>query len=173
MHLGTQHLHPLDVRVLTLHISGTHEHLTLHAHQRTDRCRRHTMLSGSCLCDDTRLAHLLGQQDLTHGVVDLVSARVVQVLALQIESATITLTHPLRQIERRRPAYIVPQQGMIRLLEVCRLDDWQVGFLQVMHTLVENLRHIGTSKLSIESIFVYLILSHIFKSLCVNTQVVN
>ena len=90
MHLGTQHLHPLDVRVLTLHISGTHEHLTLHAHQRTDRCRRHTMLSGSCLCDDTRLAHLLGQQDLAHGVVDLVGARVVQVLALQLESATIT-----------------------------------------------------------------------------------
>ena len=43
------------------------------------------MLAGAGLGDDARLAHALGQQDLAEAVVDLVRARVVQVLALEID----------------------------------------------------------------------------------------
>ena len=45
MHLGAKHLHALHVRVLTLHIRGTHKHFALHVHQRTHRCCSHTVLS--------------------------------------------------------------------------------------------------------------------------------
>ena len=50
---------------------------------------------------------------------------------------------------------------MILLFEILRLDDGEVGFLQVVNTLVENLWHICTAKLSVETVFVNLILAHI------------
>ena len=125
MHLGSQHLHTLHVRVLTLHIGGTHKHLALHVHQRTDRRCGHTVLSGASLCDDAGLAHLLGQQDLADGVVDLVGTRVVQVFTLQIELTAVVFTHALGIVERRRAAHIVLQQLMVLLLELLRLDDRQ------------------------------------------------
>ena len=53
------------------------------------------MLTGSRLGDDTRLAHLLRQQDLSDGVVDFVGTRMVQVLALQVQLTTVLLTHAL------------------------------------------------------------------------------
>ena len=77
MHLGTQHLHTLDVRVLALHVGGTHKNLTLHVHQCADRCRCHTVLPGARLSDDACLAHLLRQQDLSDGVVNLMGTCVV------------------------------------------------------------------------------------------------
>ena len=94
MHFCTQHLHTLYIRVLAFHIGSSHEHLTVHAHQSTDRSCGHTMLPCSRLAGDTRLAHLLCQQNLSHGVVDLVGTRVVQILTLQIELAAIVFTHP-------------------------------------------------------------------------------
>ena len=100
MHFCTQHLHTLYIRVLAFHIGSSHEHLTVHAHQSTDRSRSHSVLSGSRLAGNAGLAHLLCQQDLSDGVVDLVGTRVVQVFTFQIELATIALTHPTCIIER-------------------------------------------------------------------------
>ena len=162
VHLSAQHLHALHVCVLTLHIRGTHKHFALHIHQRTHRCRSHTVLSGTRLGDDTRLTHLLRQQNLADGVVDLVGTRMVQVLTLQIQLTAVLLTHPLGIIQRRRSAHIVLQQRMILSLKLCALDNRQISLLQVMHTFVENLRHIRAPELSIETIFVNLILAHIF-----------
>ena len=76
------------------------------------------MLTGTGLCDDTRLAHLLGQEDLTDGVVDLVGTGVVQVLTFQIELTAILLTHALGKIQGGRTTHIVLQQGMIFAFEV-------------------------------------------------------
>ena len=118
------------------------------------------MLTGTCLCDDTGLAHLLGQQNLTDGVVDLVGTGVVQVLTFQIEFTTVLLTHSLGVVQGRGTSHIVLQQGVILAFEGLRLDDWQIGFLQVVHALVKNLWHIRTTKLSVKSLFVYLITFH-------------
>ena len=57
------------------------------------------MLTCACLSDDARLSHLLRQQDLTHGVVDLVGTRMVQVFTLQVELTTVLLTHALSEIQ--------------------------------------------------------------------------
>ena len=100
IHLGTQHLHTLHIGVLTLHICSTHKDFALHIHQGTDGGCCHTVLTGSCLCDDTGLAHLLCHQNLTDGIVDLVCSCMVQVLTLQIELATIFLAHAFGIIER-------------------------------------------------------------------------
>ena len=100
VHLGSQHLHALYVGMLALHIGGTHENLTLHVHQGAYRSSSHTVLSGSCFGNDAGLAHLLGHENLTDGVVDFVCTGMVQVLALQIELAPVLLAHALGIIKR-------------------------------------------------------------------------
>ena len=100
VHLGSQHLHALYVGMLALNIGGTHENLTLHVHQGAYRSGSHTVLSGSGFGNDAGLAHLLGHENLTDGVVDFVCTGMVQVLALQIELASVLLAHALGIIKR-------------------------------------------------------------------------
>ena len=166
MHFGAQHLHALYVGVLTLHIRSSHKYFTLHTHQGAYRCCGYTMLSGTRLGDDARLAHLLCQQDLSHGVVDFVGTRVVQVFALQVQLTTVLLAHAAGKVERRGTSDVVAQQSVILVLELLRLDDGQVLLLQVLHCRVENLGDVGAAELSVITFFVYLIVAHIFKSFC-------
>ena len=100
VHLGSQHLHTLYVGMLSFHIGGTHENLTLHVHQGAYRSCSHTVLSGSGFGNDAGLAHLLGHENLTDGVVNFVCTGMVQVLALQIELASVLLAHALGIIKR-------------------------------------------------------------------------
>src|SRR5574344_1158099 len=93
-YLRSKHFHSFNVGVLALHVESTLIHHARHVHQCAHRSRSHTMLSSSRLGDDTFLSHFLGQQNLTDGVVDLVGTRMVEVLALQIELASIALAHP-------------------------------------------------------------------------------
>ena len=68
------------------------------------------MLAGARLGDDPRLAHPPRQQHLAQRVVDLVGAGVVQVLALEVDLAPPQCCgEPLREVERRRPAHVLPQ----------------------------------------------------------------
>ena len=161
VHLGTQHLHSFNVGVLALHIGSTHKHLAFHVHQRTYGSCCHTMLSGSSLADDTRLTHLLGQQNLSDGVVNLVRTSVVQVFTLQVQLAAILLAQALGIVQRTGATHVVLQQGMILGLKLLALDDWEISLLQIMHALVEYLRHVSTTKLSIETVFVNLKIAHI------------
>ena len=100
VHLGSQHLHTLYVGMLAFHIGGTHEDLTLHVHQGAYRSGSHTVLSGSGFGNDAGLAHFLCHENLTDGVVDFVCTGMVQVLALQIELASVLLAHALGIIKR-------------------------------------------------------------------------
>ena len=100
MHLGTQHPHTLHVGVLSLHIGLAHENLTLHVHQRTDGGSGHTMLSGTRLGDDARLAHLAGHQDLSDGIVDFVCSGMVEVFTLKIQLATVSFTQAAGVVKR-------------------------------------------------------------------------
>ena len=65
------------------------------------------MLTGTCLGHDACLAHTLGYQDLPDGIVDLVGTGMVEVLALQIELAAISLAHTFGKIKWRRTTHIV------------------------------------------------------------------
>ncbi len=116
------------------------------------------MLAGTCLGNDARLAHLLCQQNLSDGVVDFVGTSVIQVLTLQVQLTAILLAHSLGKVQRTWSAHIVLQQGMILCFELLTLDNRQICLLQIMHTLVEYLRHVSASELSIETVFVYIII---------------
>ena len=147
--------------MLSLHIGSTHEHFTLHTHQCAYGGCSHSVLAGSRLGNDARLAHFLGQQNLANGVVNLVGTRVIQVLTLQIQLAAILLAHAAGKIEWAGAAYIVAQQGMIFLLELFGLDNGQVLLLQVLYCGIENLWDVGSSEFSIITVLVYLII-HIY-----------
>ena len=76
------------------------------------------MLTGAGLGDDPGLAHAPGQQRLADGVVDLVRAGVIEVLAFQVDLGTTQLTtQPLGMIDRRRSADVVLKIGIQLCLE--------------------------------------------------------
>src|SRR5690606_24499585 len=75
---------------------------------RGDRRRGDAVLARARFGDDARLAHAAGELDLPEAVVDLVRARVIELLALEIDlGAAELLGQPLGEIERARPAGIM------------------------------------------------------------------
>ena len=81
--LGTEELHPEHVELLALGVHLAHEHRAFEAEERGRRGRGDAVLAGPGLCDHAPLAHALGQQRLSDDVVQLVRARVRQVLPLE------------------------------------------------------------------------------------------
>ena len=92
------------------------------------------MLAGAGLGDDAGLAHPLRKQRLAHGVVHLVSAGVIQILALQVHAgASNGLRPPVREVKRRRSAHIVPELR-IELRE-------ELGIVRIALVRIAQLRH--------------------------------
>ena len=58
------------------------------------------MLSGARLGYDACLAHLLCYENLSQGIVYLVSTGMVKVLTLEVQLAAILLTHTLGKVQR-------------------------------------------------------------------------
>ena len=83
MNLRAEQLHNVDVERLALDVQRTHEDVDRYAELRADRRRRHAVLPGTCLGDDPFLPHPLREQPLTDRVVDLVGARMIEILALE------------------------------------------------------------------------------------------
>ena len=97
--LRAEQAHAVHVERLTLGILHAHEHHALHAHESGSGRGRNTVLTGAGLCDQTGLAHLFRQQRLTEHVVDLMGARVVQILTLEVDLCTAkVIRHVLRKV---------------------------------------------------------------------------
>ena len=77
MHLCSQKFHTVDIQCLSVGIFFSHEDFAFHTQKGCCRCGSHTVLSGTGLCDQAGLAHLLCQQCLSQGIVDLVGTGVV------------------------------------------------------------------------------------------------
>ena len=72
-----------------------------------------SVLPGARLGDDARLAHAFRQQRLADAVIDFVRAGVVEVLALEIDASAAGLARqPLGEVQRRRPADVMPQMTL-------------------------------------------------------------
>ena len=100
------------------------------------------MLSRAGLGDDAPLAHPARKERLTERVVDLVSAGVEQILALQINPGAATMPRQLlREIERRGPAGVVAQLlsqfGLERRIRLGR----RVGRAEFLQRGHQRLRH--------------------------------
>lgn len=113
------------------------------------------MLSGTRLSDDTGLAHLARHENLSHGVVDLMGTRVVEVLTLEIELAAVFLTHAAGIIKRRRATYIILQQSIVFVLKLLGVEDLLVLILEVMHDLIKDLGDISPTVLSEKSVLIW------------------
>ena len=83
-HPGSHHFHAEHVQRLTAGVFLTHVHHALHAQQRGNGGGGHPMLAGPGFGDNARFAHAFCQQGLPEGVVHLVGAQMVQVLALEV-----------------------------------------------------------------------------------------
>ena len=140
--LGAHQLHAIDVGRLALDVLGAHVDHALEAQPRGDRGRGHAMLAGAGFRDDAGLAQVLRQQGLADGVVDLVRAGVVQVLALEPDLRAVPGTREaLGVIQRRRSADVV-------LEVVVQLGDeggvvlqLGVGLFQTAQRLHQGLGH--------------------------------
>jgi hypothetical protein len=85
-HVRAQQPHAEDVGLLARHVHRAHVDHALDAQHGRDGGRGDAMLPCARLGDDARLAHLARhQQRLAQRVVDLVRARVRQVLALEVD----------------------------------------------------------------------------------------
>ena len=160
----SQHAHALHVGVLSLHVGLAHEYLASHAHQGAYRGRGHAVLSRSRLGRDAGLAHALGHEYLSYGVVNLVGARVVEVFPLQVEPAAVKLAHAAGMVERRGTAHVVAQQRPVLPPEVGAVQYLAVDAPQVVHAAVEYLGDIGPAKLTEKSFVGYLVF-HVFNGL--------
>ena len=102
-HRGTEQLHTVDIGALALDVLAAHIDHAFEPVARADGGGGHTVLAGTGLGDDARLAHAFGQHGLTDGVVDLVCAGVVQVFALEkYLRATLFPAHARGVVDRRR-----------------------------------------------------------------------
>jgi hypothetical protein len=101
-HLGAEQAHPLDVRPLPAHVLGPHVDDALETEACAHRGRGDTVLPRAGLGDDPPLPEPPREHGLAERVVQLVRARVEQVLALQVEP--LVGSEALRAGEGRRPA---------------------------------------------------------------------
>jgi hypothetical protein len=117
-HFGAQQLHAEDVGLLALDVDLAHEHDAFQPEAGTRRGGGDAVLAGAGLGDDPVLAHAAREQDLAHDVVDLVGARMVELVALEIDLGPAeVLGQPLGEIERRGPADIVLEERVELLAE--------------------------------------------------------
>ena len=106
--LGPQQAHAEDVGRLPLDVMGAHVDHALQPELGTDRRRGHPVLTGPGFGDDAFLAHPPGEDDLPQHVVDLVRARVVQLVALHVDLGTAKMVRqPLAEIKRAGAAHVM------------------------------------------------------------------
>ena len=84
-HVGAHELHAKDIEALAADILGAHVDVALEIKEGRHGGGGHAVLAGAGLGDDAFFAHAFGKQALADGVVDLVSAGVVEVFALEID----------------------------------------------------------------------------------------
>ena len=142
-HLGAQQFHPEHVDGLAVNVGLAHVHHALLVQAGCHGGRSHAMLAGAGLGNHPFLAHVVRQQTLAHGVVDLVRAGVVQVFALEQYARTATLlAEAPGMVQRRGTAYIVGQVIVQAGHEFIVFTPAVPGLAQLVQSVHEGFRHI-------------------------------
>ena len=108
MYLRTQKLHTINIECLADRILLSHIDLTFQPQKCCCSCSRNTVLSGTGLCNNPCLAHLLCKKRLPQNIVDLMGTGVIQIFSLEIDlGSSQILRHLLRIIKQRRASRIL------------------------------------------------------------------
>src|SRR5829696_7976884 len=143
-YLGAEELHPHDVQPLAAGVFFAHVDDALLAVEGGDGGRGDAVLARAGLGDDALLAHTVGEQDLAQGVVDLVRARVRQVLALEPDVGPAPLAgQALGEHERGRPAHEVPGQAVPFLDELGVVTVAFVGLFELFEGVDQSFGHVA------------------------------
>jgi hypothetical protein len=140
---GAEEPHALDVRCLPRHVLGAHVDDAVEAEARANGGRRDAVLARSGLGDDAPLAEAPRDERLADGVVDLVSAGVAEVLALQVDG--LSLGEPLGAVERRRAADVVALQALKLEGEARVVPDLAPAALELVEGRDEGLGHVAAA----------------------------
>ena len=141
VHGGPEQAHAHDVGRLPLHIFRPHIDGAAHAQTGGRHSRGHTVLPGAGLGHQSGLAHILGQQRLPQGVVDLVSAGMQQVFTLEPQFKAQFFGKARAEGQGRGPPRIIVQQILQLVLELLRRHDVPHGgfhFQQRRHQQLRN-----------------------------------
>ena len=142
-HVGAQQAHAIDVQRLTLHVLFAHVHDAFEAEHGAHGGGGHAVLAGARLGDDAPLAHALGQQALADRVVDLVRARVRQVLALEPHRARADALGEARGlVERRRSPDVGAQQSLQLGLEGIVREHAEKAVFELRQRGHDRFRHV-------------------------------
>jgi hypothetical protein len=137
-----EQLHAEHVQGLAHHVFCAHVYVALEAEQRAHRRGCHTVLPRPGLRDHPTLAHAHGEECLAQRVVDLVSAGVGEILALQEDpGAAGGLGQTTRFVDRRWSAYVVTQQPREAIRELGILSGVEVGALERGDGCDQRFRH--------------------------------
>ena len=116
--------------------------------------RGHTVLARPGLRDEARLPHHPGKEGLAQGVVDLVGARMQQVLTLQPQAEAQFLREVGAERQGRFPARVVDQQ-ILQCIPVRRgLHDGVHGLFQFHQGGAQCLRNETAAEIAEVSFFV-------------------
>ena len=156
--VGAEDLHAHDVGVLLGDVHRAHVDVAGQAEVGRRRGHGHAVLARAGLGDDALLAHVLREHDLAHAMVDLVGAGVVEVLALEEDVAAELLAQVAAIVDGRGAALEVaadaPQLGD----EVEGAADGVIGLRDLLHLLLEALRHVHAAVGAEVTVFVGIIL---------------
>ena len=146
-HLRPQRLHVEYVQPLPPDVFFAHVHDAVQSEPCTSGCRCHSVLARTRLGDDSFLAHAQCEQGLSDRVIDLVSAGVIQVLALQIDpGSTAFFRHTFSEVQRARPPRIRCQKrGQTPLKRVVALGTL-VFFSQFFQGMHQRFGHITATE---------------------------
>ena len=140
-HLRAEHAHAVHVGRLALHVLRAHVDHAFHAVARRHGGGGDAVHAGAGLGDHARLLHVAREQRLADGVVDLVRAGVVQVLALDVDArAAALLGQALGEIDRARAADVVLELVAELGVERRILARALVGDAQLVQRRGERLR---------------------------------
>mmetsp|Transcript_58884 Transcript_58884/g.141252 ORF Transcript_58884/g.141252 Transcript_58884/m.141252 type:complete len:287 (+) Transcript_58884:585-1445(+) len=130
----TEHLHATHVRPLLLDVDLAHVDLALELHECGGGGERDAVLARARLGNDLALPHALCKECLAEAVVDLVGARVVKVLALEIDLCASMLVGEVLAVEdrRRAPDELLAQPSELREERRVLLD---------LHVCIEHSLH--------------------------------
>ncbi|CAB4553384.1 unannotated protein [freshwater metagenome] len=108
--LCAEQAHTKHVEFLAGNVYLAHVDEALHVHQCSRSRSSHTVLAGSGFCNESCLAHPLGQQCLTQHVIDFVRARMVQIFTLEVQLKPELLAKAVASGERAWTTGVVCEQ---------------------------------------------------------------